>query len=52
VNDILSEDIIHCMEEGYSKAMKNLTTKEIPKAGAKRRTAVDRFLKKLEKETI
>jgi hypothetical protein len=52
VNDILSEDIIHCMEEGYSKAMKNLTTKEIPKAGTKRRTAVDRFLKKLEKETI
>ncbi len=52
VNDILVEDIVHCMEEGYAKAIKNLKriNKQQPKP--KRRTAVDRFLKKLEQEGI
>ena len=52
VNDILVEDIVHCMEEGYAKAIKNLKriNKQQPKP--KRRTAVDRFLKKLEEERI
>ena len=52
VNDILVEDIIHCMEEGYAKAMKNLQKSDIPKPKSKRRTAVDRFLKKLDQEGI
>ena len=30
VNDILVEDIIHCMEEGYAKTMKNLKKIDIP----------------------
>ena len=52
VNDILVEDIVHCMEENYAKAIKNLKriNKQQPKP--KRRTAVDRFLKKLEQEGI
>lgn len=52
VNDILVEDIIHCMEEGYAKTMKNLKKIHIPKPKIKRKTAVDRFLKKLKQEGI
>ena len=52
VNDILVEDIVHCMEEGYAKAMKNLRKHEVAPPRRKRRTAVDRFLKKLEEERI
>ena len=52
VNDILVEDIIHCMEEGYAKAIKNLKRINKPQPKPKRRTAVDRFLKKLEEERI
>jgi len=52
VNDILVEDIIHCMEEGYVKAMKNLKRIDIPKPKIKRKSAVDRFIKKLEQEGI
>jgi len=52
VNDILVEDIVHCMEEGYAKAMKNLKRINKPQPKAKRTTAVDRFLKKLEEERI
>ncbi|MEI7636581.1 MAG: hypothetical protein WCJ37_04695 [Syntrophus sp. (in: bacteria)] len=52
VNDILVEDIVQCMEEGYVKAMKSLKKSDIPKPKSKRRTAVDRFLKKLEQEGI
>lgn len=52
VSDILAEDIIHCMEEGYAKTMKNLKKIEVPKPKIKRKTAVDRFLKKLEQEGI
>ena len=46
VNDILVEDIIHCLEEGYTKTMKNLKKVNSPKPKIKRKTAVDRFLKK------
>ncbi|HOH73825.1 MAG TPA: hypothetical protein PLB95_10210 [Syntrophales bacterium] len=52
VNEILVEDIIHCVEEGYTKTMKNLRNIEIPKPKIKRKTAVDRFLKKLEQDGI
>ena len=61
VNDILVEDIVHCMEEGYAKAIKNLKRINKPRSKAKhevappkskRRTAVDRFLKKLEEDGI
>jgi hypothetical protein len=52
VNDILVEDIVHCMEEGYAKAIKNLKRINKQQPQPKRRTAVDRFLKKLEEERI
>jgi len=52
VNEILVEDIIHCVEEGYTKTMKNLRNIEIPKPEDQRKTAVDRFLKKLEQDGI
>jgi len=52
VNDLLVDDIIHCMEEGYAKTVKNLAKSEVPKPKLKRKTAVDRFLKKLEQEQI
>ena len=52
VNDILVEDIIHCVEEGYTKTMKNLRKHEVVPPKSKRRTAVDRFLKKLEEDGI
>jgi len=52
VNDLLVEDIIRCMEEGYAKAMKNLKKINSPPPKPKRRTAVDRFLQKLEQERI
>ena len=52
VNDILVEDIIHCMEEGYTKTMNNLKKINSPQPKMKRKTAVDRFLRKLEQEGI
>ena len=52
VNDILVEDIVHCMEEGYAKAMKNLKKINGPLPNPRRTTAVDLFLKKLEQERI
>jgi hypothetical protein len=51
-SDILIEDIIQCMEEGYAKTMKNLKKIDIPKPKIKRKSAVDRFIKKLEQEGI
>ena len=52
VNDLLVEDIIRCMEEGYAKTKKNLKRINKPQPQPKRTTAVDRFLKKLEEERI
>jgi hypothetical protein len=52
VNDLLVEDIIHCMEEGYAKTMRGLKKVSDRKPRPKRRTAVDRFLQKLEEERI
>ena len=53
-SDILAEDIIHCLEDGYGKAIKGL--KKCNGAGVKpqsgRSVAVERFLKKLEQEKI
>jgi hypothetical protein len=50
VNGILAEDIIHCIDKGYVKAMKNLKRDDTPKPPIKRKNAVDRFLRKLEQE--
>jgi len=52
VNDIIVEDIIQCMEESYTKVLKNLRKIDIPKPKIKRKSAVDRFLKKLEQEGL
>jgi len=52
INDILAEDIIHCLEDGYGKAMKKLKRSDVPKPMIKRKTAVDRFLKRLDQEGI
>jgi hypothetical protein len=52
VNDILAEDIIHCMEEGYEKAIKSLKKLDGKKPRIKRKTVVERFIKKLEQEKI
>jgi hypothetical protein len=52
VNDVLVEDIITCMEEGYTKAMKNLKKMNGTKTKTRRKSAVDRFIKKLEQEKI
>ena len=52
VNDLLAGDIIHCMEDGYVKAMKNLKRNNTTKPPVKRKAAVDRFLRKLEQEKI
>ena len=49
-DDILVEDIIQCMEDGYAKAMKNLKKTGKVKPKAKRETAVDRFLRKLDND--
>jgi hypothetical protein len=50
VNDILVDDIISCMEEGYATAMKTLKKMDGQKQNLKRKSAVDRFIKKLEQE--
>ncbi|MBN1380306.1 MAG: hypothetical protein JXA41_01395 [Deltaproteobacteria bacterium] len=47
-DEILVEDIIQCMEDGYAKAMKNLKKSRFAKPKVKRETAVVRFLKKLD----
>lgn len=52
VSDIMAEDIIHCLEDGYGKAKKKLKKTDVPKPVIKRKTAVDRFLKRLEQEGI
>jgi hypothetical protein len=51
-NRLLEEDIVRCMEEKYEKAITNLKKSELRNPKVKRETPVDRFLKKLEKETI
>jgi len=51
-DDILVEDIIQCMEDGYTKAMKNLKKNRVAKPKVKRETAVDRFIKKLKHDGI
>ncbi len=52
VSDIMAEDIIHCMEEGYGKALKGLKKINIPKPVIKRKEVVTRFIRKLEQEKI
>jgi hypothetical protein len=53
-SDILAEDLIHCLEDGYGRAIKGL--KKCDGTGGKPKPwtsiAVDRFLKKLEQEKI
>ena len=53
INGILADDIIHCIDKGYIKAMKNLKGDDRmkpPIPPIKRKGAVDRFLRKLEQE--
>lgn len=52
VNDILVEEIVRCMEEGYARAMKNLKKAASPPPKPKRTSAVDRFLRRMEREGI
>ena len=53
-SDILADDIIHCLEDGYGKAIKGLKKCDGEGGKPKIRTniAVERFLKKLEQEKI
>ncbi len=48
VNDLLAEEIVRCMEEGYAKAIKDLKQGASSLKKDKRETAVNRFLRKLE----
>ena len=50
ISEILADDIIHCIDKGYVRAMKNLKRDNLPKPPIKRKNAVDRFLRKLEQE--
>ena len=50
ISEILADDIIHCIDKGYVRAMKNLKGNDPPKPPIKRKIAVDRFLRKLEQE--
>ena len=50
INGILADDIIHCIDKGYVRAMKNLKGDDLPKPPIRRKGAVDRFLRKLEQE--
>jgi hypothetical protein len=54
ISEILADDIIQCLEDGYGKAIKTL--KKCDAAGEKPKPktnmAVERFLKKLEQEGI
>jgi len=50
IDGILADDIIHCIDKGYVRAMKNLKGNDPPKPPIKRKIAVDRFLRKLEQE--
>lgn len=50
VNDLLAEEIVRCIEEGYARAMKDLKQSVVSRPRAKRETAVNRFLRKLERD--
>ncbi|MBU4582062.1 MAG: hypothetical protein KKH02_06590 [Proteobacteria bacterium] len=50
INGILADDIIHCIDKGYIKAMKNLKGSDPAKPPIRRKGTVDRFLRKLEQE--
>ena len=54
ISEILADDIIHCLEDGYGKAIKRLKKCDAgsEKPQAKANVAVQRFLKKLEQEGI
>ena len=53
INGILADDIINCIDKGYVRTMKNLKGNDPPKPPIppiKRKSAVDRFLRKMEPE--
>jgi hypothetical protein len=53
VNEVLADDIIHCIDKGYVRTMKNLKRDDRmkpPIPPIKRKGAMDRFLRKLEQE--
>jgi hypothetical protein len=50
VNEYLAEDIIQCIDKGYAKSMKGLKARALPSPAITRKSAVDRFIRKLEQE--
>ena len=54
ISEILADDIIQCLEDGYGKAIKTLKKRDAAgeKQKPKANMAVERFLKKLEQEGI
>ena len=49
-SDLFAEDVIRCLEEGYTSTMKRLQKNGGPKGKLRRQTAVTRFLSRLERE--
>ncbi|MDI6727161.1 MAG: hypothetical protein QMD32_09335 [Smithellaceae bacterium] len=50
VNQFLAEEIIQCIDKGYVKSMKVLKARDLPRTAITRKSAVDRFIRKLEQE--
>lgn len=50
VNQFLAEEIIQCIDKGYVKSMKVLKARALPRPAITRKSAVDRFIRKLEQE--
>ncbi len=49
-SDLFAEDVVRCLEEGYTSTMKRLQKNGVPKGKLRRQTAVTRFLSRLERE--
>ncbi|MFH1079137.1 MAG: hypothetical protein V1766_02565 [Pseudomonadota bacterium] len=49
-SDLFAEDVMRCLEEGYTDTMKHLKKANGPKRKLRRQTAVTRFLSRLEHE--
>jgi hypothetical protein len=49
-SDLFAEDVVRCLEEGYTSTMKRLQKSGGPKGKLRRQTAVTRFLSRLERE--
>jgi hypothetical protein len=49
-SDLFAEDVMRCLEEGYTDTMKHLKKVNGPKGKLRRQTAVTQFLSRLERE--